>query len=274
MELTFQVAIRTALHGIVAQVAQLEFNEELAEQLDIAYRRRDLLRRRALVHEALAAQPGDRVLDAGCGPGFYVAELLDRVGPDGSVVGVDSSPQMLALAAHRTEGRPNVELREGDVSALPVQDADFDRALSVQVLEYVADVPAALAELYRVLRPGGRLLVWDVDWATVSWHSGDQARMQRFLEAWDEHLSHPSLPRTLSAQLRDAGFAEVEMQGHAFASAHLDEETYAGTLMHMMAGFVGTDEAVDWLTEQRELIERGESYFAVIQFCFTGTRPA
>src|SRR5215208_1326436 len=174
-------------------MAHLEFNEEMAAELEIVYSRRDILRRRALVHEALGAQPGERVLDAGCGPGFYVAEILERVGPEGSVVGVDASPPMLGLAAKRCEGHDNVSFHEGDVTALPVGDAEFDRALSVQVLEYVADIPAALAELLRVLRPGGRVLIWDVGWATVSWHSEDPERMERFLAAWDEHLSDPSL---------------------------------------------------------------------------------
>ena len=172
-------------------MSQLEFNEQLAAQMEVVYSRRDLLRRRALVHEALGATPGERVLDAGCGPGFYVSEILERVGPEGTVVGVDTSPPMLALAAKRCEGHSNVGFSEGDVTALPVADADFDRALSVQVLEYVDDIPAALGELLRVLRPGGRVLIWDVDWSTVSWHSDDPQRMERFLRAWDDHLADP-----------------------------------------------------------------------------------
>jgi arsenite methyltransferase len=252
----------------------LEFNEEMAAALETVYSRRDILRRRALVHEALAAEPGERVLDAGCGPGFYVAEILERVGPSGSVVGVDASAPMLAVAAKRCEGHANVEFHEGDVTAIPVGDAGFDRVVSVQVLEYVADIPAALGELFRVLRPGGRVVIWDVDWSTVSWHTRDPERMQRFLHAWDEHLSDPALPRTLSAQMRRAGFADVEIEGHAFATDNIDEESYAGSLMPLMAGFVGTAEAVDWAEEQRELQAAGESYFACIQFCFTGTRPS
>jgi arsenite methyltransferase len=252
----------------------LEFNEGMAAELERVYSKPDILRRRALVHEALAAESGERILDAGCGPGFYVAETLERVGPSGSVVGVDQSAPMLAVAAKRCEGHANVAFHEGDVTALPVEDSDFDRVLSVQVLEYVADIPAALGELFRVLRPGGRALIWDVDWATVSWHSRDPERMQRFLEAWDEHLSDPVLPRTLSAQMRAAGFADVELQGHAFATDDVTEDTYAGALVPLMAGFVGTDEAREWMEEQRELQAQGESYFACIQFCFTGTRPA
>jgi arsenite methyltransferase len=253
-------------------VSQLDFNEEMAAELEAVYSKRDILRRRALVHEALGAAPGDRVLDAGCGPGFYVAETLERVGPGGSVVGVDASPPMLALAAKRSEGHDNVSFHEGDVTALPVADADFDRALSVQVLEYVTDIPGALAELHRVLKPGGRVLLWDVDWATVSWRSDDPARMERVLRGWDEHLSDPVLPRRLSAELRAAGFEDVEMQGHAFVTDDLTDESYAGALVHLMADYVGTDEAQEWAEEQRELQARGRSYFACIQFCFTGTR--
>jgi arsenite methyltransferase len=268
--LTFQVAIRILTKGM----AQLEFNEEMAAELEAVYAKRDILRRRALVHEALGAAPGERVLDAGCGPGFYVAEVLDRVGPSGSVVGVDASAPMLAVAAKRCEGHANVEFHEGKVTALPLADGDFDRALSVQVLEYVTDIPAALGELYRVLRPGGRVLIWDVDWGTVSWHSRDPARMERFLAAWDEHLADPVLPRTLSARMRAAGFEDVQMEGHAFATDDVNQETYAGALVPLMADFVGTDEAREWAEEQRDLQERGESYFACIQFCFTATRPS
>jgi SAM-dependent methyltransferase len=260
-------------------VGQLDFNEQLAEQMEVIYGRRDILRRRELVHAALGASRGERVLDVGCGPGFYVTELLERVGPEGSVVGIDASPAMLSIAARRSKASANCSLHEGDATALPVGDADFDRALSVQVLEYVADIPAALAELHRVLRPGGRVLLWDVDWATVSWHSGDPARMERFLAAWDEHLSDPSLPRTLAGRMRAAGFVDVEMQGHSFATTDVSPESYAGALLPLMEDYVagreelGPDEARAWAEEQRELAERGESFFACIQFCFTGMRP-
>jgi len=123
-----------------------------------------------------------------------------------------------------------------------------------------------------VLKPGGRVVIWDVDWATVSWHSEHPERMQRFLRTWDDHLVDPFLPRTLAPRMREAGFQDVELEGHAFATADLTDDTYAGALLPLMAGFVGTQEAQEWAEEQRELQRRGESYFACIQFCFTGTR--
>jgi arsenite methyltransferase len=260
-------------------MGQLEFDEQTGKRLEALYRIGDSVRRRRLVRAALGAAPGERILDVGCGPGFYCAELLEEVGPDGAVVGVDGSPQMLALAARRCEGHDNVEFREGDATSLPAQDAGFDAALCVQVLEYVPDVAAALAELRRTLRPGGRVVVWDVDWATVSWHSADPARMKRVLGAWDEHLVHPSLPSRLAAAMRAAGFEQVELEGHSFATADFDPERYGPATTAMIASFVpghnGVDEqeAKAWAAEQRELGERGEFYFACLQFCFTGMAP-
>src|SRR6476661_2712758 len=188
----------------------------MAQQLDVLYRRRDVVRRRR-VQEALSARPGERVLDVGCGSGFYVTELLDRVGREGSVTGVDSAPAILAVSAQRPEGRHNVAFYEADAPNLPVADGTFDAAVSVQVLEYVPDATAALAEMHRALLPGGRVVIWDVDWATVSWHTTDYARMRRLLDAWDRHLTQPSLPQTLAPRLREAGFSDVTMAGHTFA---------------------------------------------------------
>jgi SAM-dependent methyltransferase len=258
---------------------QMEFDEQTAKAIEALYLIRDAERRRAIVRSTLGAAPGERILDVGCGPGFYCAELLEDVTPSGAVVGVDGSAAMLALAARRLAGRDNAELLEADALALPVADESFDAVLSVQVQEYVPDVAAALGELHRALRPGGRALVWDVDWATLSINTTDQARMDRILGAWDEHLAHPTLPRTLAARLRSAGFKDVQVAGHAFVTVVLDGETYGGAIVPFIADFVPghggvtEDEAQTWLAEQRELGERGEFSFAVTQFCFTARKP-
>jgi ubiquinone/menaquinone biosynthesis C-methylase UbiE len=261
-------------------MSQLVFDDALAAQLETLYRTRDVLRRRRLVREALKAGPGDRVLDVGCGPGFYVAELLEQVGPTGSVTGVDASPQTLELARRRTEGHGNVALHLADATALPVPDVAFDAALSVQVLEYVADVDAALAELRRALRPGGRAVIWDVDWSTVSWHSTDPVRMARVLAAWDGHLADPALPRTLAARLRAAGFTDVTAEGHTFATTERTPDAYGAAIIPLVEQYVAgrdgitEDEAAAWAAELGELGTRGEFFFACVQFCFTATRPA
>jgi SAM-dependent methyltransferase len=258
---------------------QLVFDEAAARKIEALYQIGDALRRRRIVRDELAAAPGERVLDVGCGPGYYCAELLADVGPGGAVVGVDSSEAMLALAARRCAGHDNVELLRGEATAVPVPDGGFDAALSVQVQEYVPDVDAGLGELHRVLRPGGRVLVFDVDWATLSLHADDPARSARVLDAWDEHLAHRSLPRTLAPRLRRAGFADVRVRAEAFATVAFDPETYGAALVPFIGAFVAgrggvsAEEAEAWVAEQRALGERGEFSFAVMQFCFTARKP-
>jgi SAM-dependent methyltransferase len=242
-------------------VSQLAFDEETGKQLEALYRIGDAVRRRRLVRAALAVKPGERALDVGCGPGFYCAELLEEVGPEGSIVGLDSSASMLALAARRCEGHRNVRFDQADATSLPVEDASFDAALCVQVLEYVPDLPAGLAELHRALRPGGRVGMW------------------RVLLAWDEHLAHPSLPRTLAPAMRSAGFEHIEMEAHSFATASFDPDAYGVAAVPLIRSFVpgrngvSKDQANAWATEQLELGQHGEFYFACQQFCFTATRP-
>ena len=259
-------------------VSQLAFDEETGKRLEALYQIGDAVRRRRFVRAALAVAPGEHVLDVGCGPGFYCAELVEEVGPDGFVVGIDASPQMLGLAARRCEGRENLVLQQADAAALPVESSSFDAALCVQVLEYLPDVAAGLAELHRALRPGGRLVVWDFDWATVSWHSLDPSRMECVLDAWEEHLAHPSLPRTLAPALRTAGFVQIDMQAHSFASATFDLDTFGAALIPVISSYVAgrgavTEEvAAAWAAEQQELGERGEYFFTCTQFCFAATR--
>ncbi len=257
----------------------LEFDEQTSRRIESAYSSRDVLRRRALVREALAAKPGERIADIGCGPGFYVDEVAAEVGREGSVVGVDGSEPMLALAAKRNRANPKVEFELADATALPLADGSCDGAISVQVLEYVADLDAALAEIARILRPGGRVVIWDVDWRTLSIRTADPQRMRRALDAWDEHLAHVSLPEVLSDQLHAAGFERVEMDAYAFATNQASSETYGGFLVPFIEGFllerdaVAAEEARAWAAEQRELDDRGEFYFAVTQFRFRASRP-
>ena len=97
-------------------------------------------------------------------------------------------------------------------SHLPFDEATFDAALSTQTFEYLPDVGAALAEVFRVLKPGGRVLIHDTEWDAWAWHSSDRARMNRIMEVWDKHLADPHLPQTLGSKLAAAGFKDVGVE--------------------------------------------------------------
>lgn len=255
----------------------LVFDERLSKQLESNYRKRDFQRRRNLVQKALDPRKGESLLDVGCGPGFYIQELAPAVEPGGRLAGVDSSEQMVELARRRCAEIPNVQLEVASADGLPFADATFDAAICVQVLEFVAELDAALSELHRVLRPGGRLVAWDVDWTAATWNTDQPDRHARVLRAWEGHLSHPALPRTLASRLRAAEFAEVVVEGHAFASADFSEEAYGVALIPAIsryaadAGGLGA-EAQEWADELKRLGEAGRFFTSVPQYCFTAVR--
>jgi arsenite methyltransferase len=108
--------------------------------------------------EWLNIPPGGVALDVGSGPGNVTASLADAAGPDGLALGVDISEPMLARAV-RNEAGPQVGFIRADAQRLPLRDNTVDAVVSMAVLQLIPNPAAALAEIARVLRPGGRLAI-------------------------------------------------------------------------------------------------------------------
>jgi SAM-dependent methyltransferase len=257
----------------------LEFDDEAARAVEEVYGTADVVEQRRVVVRALAPAAGETGIDIGCGPGLLACELAGAVGPGGRIIGLDASPSMLAIAGRRScgQGAAPVELIEADVGrGLPVGDGVADFAVATQVYEYVPDMPAALAEARRALRPGGRLLVLDTDWDSLVWRSADEARMARVIAAWDEHLAHRDLPRRLPQLLREAGLSLVASAVVPLLNVGYSRATYSAGLIGLIEAFVpgrggvGADEARAWGEGLRGM---GEDYFfAMSRFMFLAER--
>lgn len=170
-----------------ANSAGRAYKEQLLDLLDIA--------------------PGQTVLDAGCGPGTDLPALAERVGERGTVIGVDRDPDMLARARERTEGLGAVDIREGDVHALPVAPGSVDRAKTDRVLMHVADPAAALAELHRVTRPGALVGLVEPDWDTLVVDAEDLDTSRAFTRYTTERaVRNATVGRGLPRLAEGAGF--------------------------------------------------------------------
>ncbi|MFZ5477672.1 MAG: arsenite methyltransferase [Myxococcota bacterium] len=160
--------------------------------------------------QAIAAlSPGERVLDLGSGAGFDCFLAARAVGPTGSVIGVDMTPDMLARARENAKkaGLPNVEFRLGEIEHLPLPDESVDVVISNCVVNLSPDKPAVYREAFRVLRPGGRVAIADVV-ARAPLSAEHQADLALLVGC----IAGAATIAEVEAWLRDAGFVDVAIR--------------------------------------------------------------
>jgi SAM-dependent methyltransferase len=169
---------------------------------------------------------GDRLVDCGSGAGADSLIAGRLVGPAGQVIGVDMTPEMIAMARTNAAdaGLTNVEFREGLLEALPIDDGWADVVISNGVLNLVPDKAAGLREMYRVLRPGGRLLAADI----VLERAVSEVSRQD-VSLWTGCIAGGLVEAELQAMVASVGFRDVVVTRGAdvFSGAPLDSSAAA-----------------------------------------------
>ena len=257
----------------------MDFDERISRRAEAMYLTTDLTEVRRRTIDAMRLFSGARVLDVGSGPGLFADEMAQMVGPTGCVRGVDISEPMIALARARCGDKPWVDFQVADAASLPFEDGGFDACVSVQVLEFVADVDAALREFHRVLKPGGRLAVSDADWGATAWRSEDAALCERVMDGWTSGFAHLRLPLTLKSRIEAAGFVDASAHAIPVFNSACEPEGFSFHFIRQIQGVVPartnlTQEEVDaWAQELRGLNERGAYFFSQTRYLFAADKP-
>ena len=220
------------------------------DRLDLMSRLLDPMHRRHV--ERLGVGPGARTLEVGCGNGSISAWLAERVAPGGRAIAVDLDLSLVDADL------PNLELRQADIVAAPVEPRDFDLVTARAVLHHVADARAAIANLVASVRPGGAILLIEPDFLPVS--VAEPPDVRAFWEGWlawsrragIDYVIGRSLPAALAGlrmrvidataetALYNGGspWAEywrqtvVELRGRLVASGDLDDRSIDAFLAH------------------------------------------
>jgi len=160
--------------------------------------------------ELLGVRNGRHVLDVGCGNGDDVRAMAALVGPTGRAVGVDRSEDMIEEAKRRMSGDPALgEFFVGEATELPFDSAGFDGARADRVFQHLADPQHVLAEMIRVTRRGGRVVVADTDWETVVIESRERALTRRILNVVCDRLRNGWAGRQLPGLFKSEGLADI-----------------------------------------------------------------
>lgn len=222
--------------------------------------------------EQMALSAGDSVLDVGSGNGVLARDLVQAVGVRGRVVGVDPADAMISMSRKFC---PEAEFIQGEATDLPLAHGQFDVVTASQVLCFVPDVSAAVAEFYRVLKPGGRVVILDSDWGSLVWHNENQALLQEVIADLTKAYSSAYVPRTLSGKLIESGFSDVHVMAHPLISTKFDEQSYSG----QSAAFLPLTEPGGkkllgdlWLDELRKMDAQNHYFFSLNRVIFSAKK--
>jgi ubiquinone/menaquinone biosynthesis C-methylase UbiE len=247
----------------------LAFTGDMARLQQAIAESHDLVVRRGTVLAALNLRTGERLLELGCGGGYFAREAAQCVGPTGKVCAIDISTDQIAAAQDRCAEFDWVECRTADISAPPYGDAEFDAIFAVQALEYLGDLDVALRHIHRMLCQGGRVVVVATDWSSAVWHSEDAQRMRRVLTAWTPHVPCSNLPSILAARLRQAGLQPLRQIAIPILNTSYNPSTISYWVAQVIRPFVVNhgsvtdEEAAGWLDEFIKLEESGAYFFSI-----------
>lgn len=230
---------------------------------------------------ALEPRPGAVLLDLGCGTGEDVLALARLVGSGGRAIGVDASAAMVAEARRRADAAgagAAVEFLHAGANALTLPDDAVDGARVERVLQHLDDPGGAIAELARVVRPGGRVVAAEPDWGTFVIDSDDPAIAAVVAAAAARRLRSPGVGRTLRRRFLEAGLERVEVATRALvitdrAASDTVFDVPGAVRRAVEDGDLDPDRAAAWLDGVARAGAAGRGLASLTAFLAVGTVP-
>ena len=219
-----------------------------------------------------------RLLEVGCGTGV-LTRALARLPNVASVVGVDPAPALIARARELAGDLPTVEYREADGRELPLDAGTFDVVVFDSTLCHVPMPERALAEAFRVLRPGGKLAAFDGDYATATVGIGDHDPLQACVIAMMANsVNDRWLVRRLPSLVRDAGFEVDTFRGHSFIDpgegGYMLTVVERGIDLLRSTGQIGEATAAALRAEAQRRVDEGSFFGHIAYGSVIATKPA
>ncbi len=230
--------------------------------------------------ELLEIRQGARILDVGCGPGDDARELARLVGEEGRIEAIDVDAMMVSEAEHRSAGRRlPITFRVADVYDLDYPDGSFDGSRAERTFLHLADPDRALAQMVRVVRTGGKVVVLDRDIGTRTIDVPSRAVTRRIINFWCDSFLGGWIGRQLPRLFRQAGLSDIVIEPVTVVDtdyAAFDAQYNLKRVVHRAeaAGAVSPDEGTEWLARLEEVVRAGSFFTSMTNFVVSGRKAS
>lgn len=232
-----------------------------------------------LSYEHMAIREGDTLLDVGCGPGVDTVPLAELCGSNGKVIGIDSNEAMLAeadKAASESKYGSRIEHRQGSALCLPLPDQSVDASRAERLIQVLPpeDEKAVLAELFRVTRPGGRVVLVDADWGSATIDFSDPRLERRLMHFFTLEMRPNGLAgRRLYALCREQQLDDIRVDVVPMVQQRLADTPFGDWLVNTaLAENVITDEEATRWQQELEQRERKQCFSACVNMVIVSGR--
>jgi ubiquinone/menaquinone biosynthesis C-methylase UbiE len=210
--------------------------------------------------EMMKPQPGSITADLGCGLGFDARRLAKLVGPEGRAIGVDASLILLESAHAASEDFPSLEFIQADIQNLPFASGLLYSCKIDRTLQHVERPHAVLSEIFRTLKPGGRVVCAEPDWGTFAIEAsslGDTEHpiARQVAHLWSEDIRNPRMGRDLRKLLEETGFVDLQVTETVLSTPSFESSEIVFDITQSalrLAAGSGSDEPLAWLAQLRE----------------------
>ena len=262
-------------HRGFADVDQAD-EQSFIQFLDLADQLPSIVKYRERMRDLCSVADSSVVLDVGCGLGTEIVRLASQGGRRGRVYGVDASEMMIREARRRAKDLDlSVDFRVSDAQSLPFDDSSFDVCRAERVLLYIGDPSKAVDEMARVIRPGGRVVVFDFDYG-ARFIDSDFAAMTRQIEnLLAQDPRHPAIGRALPHLMRQAGLNVDAIEPVTLTiTLAIAWRVYANAIATGISqGLFTTSEAEAWWREQDAREQAGTLYHAQHGYIVAASKP-
>jgi SAM-dependent methyltransferase len=220
--------------------------------------------------DALELPHGSTALDIGCGTGEEVRTMAAAAG---AAVGVDASRVLVDEATRRTGPEYEARFEVARAEELPFPDATFSGVRAERTLQHVDDLGAAVSEMWRVARPGARIVALEPDWDTLVVDAGPLAATRAVCRGWADSIRNPAVGRQLARRLRTLGALDVRVEPRTAALTDLAFAEQQYGLAALAGSVLSPAAARGWLATLGERDEAGAFLAAATYFLVVARKP-